>query len=135
MRKALLTASLLFVAACSPRADMAAGEKGVEAFHAALNAGKFDQIYASSDAEMKASTTTDAMRKLLDAIHRKLGNFESGKTVGWNDNSTTNGHFLTLNRNAQFERGTAKEQFVFRINGSHSTLAGYNINSNELITN
>ena len=72
--------------------------------------------------------------KLLAAVHRKLGNFQSGKTANWNDNATTGGHYLTLQRTAQFERGPAQEEFVFKMDGQEAVLIGYHIASNTLIT-
>jgi hypothetical protein len=37
--------------------------------------------------------------------------------------------------NTQFERGTGAETFVYRITSGKALLAGYNINSTELIIN
>ena len=60
--------------------------------------------------------------------------FKSGKTVGWNDNTTTSGHYVTLNREAAFARGPATEQFIFRVDGNRALLVGYQVNSDLLIT-
>jgi hypothetical protein len=135
MRRWLLAIGLLF-AGCSFSADTKSAEQGVTEFHAALNGGRFDDIYTATGSDFKGVTTRDDFTKLLGAIHTKLGNFQSGKTVGWNDNANTDGHYVTLNREAQFERGAAQEQFVFRLGtDKKATLAGYHINSNALITN
>ena len=40
---------------------------------------------------------------------------------------------VTINYQAQYEKGAASEQFVFRIDGGKALLAGYNINSDALI--
>ena len=68
------------------------------------------------------------------AIHAKLGNFCFGRTVGWNDNVSTGGHFVTLRREAQFDRGAAQEEFVFNIVSGKTAMVGYHISSNALIT-
>jgi hypothetical protein len=41
---------------------------------------------------------------------------------------------VTLNREAQFERGPGSEEFVFRIEKGNAVLAGYHVNSNALVT-
>jgi len=127
-------ATMALVAGCNAAQDTKAGEAGVTNFHAALNAGKFDQIYADSGQELKSITTHQDFTKLLTAIHTKMGNFQSGKTVGWNDNATTGGHYLTLNTEAAYEHGSGQEQFVFTIVDGKAVMVGYHITSNALIT-
>jgi hypothetical protein len=80
------------------------------------------------------SVSRDDFVKLLGAMHTKLGPFRSGQTTNWNDNASTNGHYVTLTRQAQFGRGPGTEEFVFRIDGDRAVLAGYHVNSNLLIT-
>lgn len=125
----------LLLAACSFSADTKSAEQAVVQFHAALNGGRFDDIYTATGPDFKGVTTREDFSKLLGAIHTKLGNFQSGKTVGWNDNANTAGHYVTLSREAQFEHGAAQEQFVFKLGADKkATLAGYHISSNALIT-
>jgi len=42
---------------------------------------------------------------------------------------------MTLKFKTTFERGTGEESFVYRIVGGKPVLAGYHINSDDLITN
>src|SRR2546423_356283 len=127
-------ATLLVLASCSPAADTKSAEQGVTAFHRTMDAEEYGPIYDSSDAEMKKATSRDRFMKLLNVFHAKLGPFKSGKTVGWNDNATTSGHYVTLNREAAFARGPATEQFIFRVDGNRALLVGYQVNSDLLIT-
>ena len=129
-----MLAALTVIAGCNPAADTKAAEQGVTAFHASLNAGRFDEIYTRTDADFKAISTQQDFTKLLDVIHRKLGNFKSGTTVGWNVNVNNGEHYVTLNRKADYERGPADEQFIFKLDGDKPLLVGYHINSNTLIT-
>jgi len=129
---AALAAGLL-VGGCSMKEDMAAGDKAVAAFHQALDAGQFQQIWAGSAPDMKAATPQDRLVALLDAVHGGLGRFKSGSQVGFNDNVSTGGHVLSLAYQSQYEKGPAQEQFVFRIEGGKAVLAGYHINSDALI--
>ena len=134
MKNFLALVLALLLGACSVSANTEAAEGGVAQFHAALNAGQHAEIYDSSANDMKSSITKEQFVAFLAGVQRKLGHFQSGKTIGWNVNSTTGGTFVTLNREAQFEKGPGTEEFVFRMQGDRATLAGYHINSNLLLT-
>ena len=123
----LVLAGLL--AACSGTGSANIAAKGVDQFHAELNAGHYAQLYEKSASEMKTSTKPDQFIAFLTGAHKKLGAFKSGKRVGWNDNHTTGGHFVTLQYESQFERGPAQEQFIYRLRDNQPFLVGYNINS------
>ena len=137
MRKVMIAAlGLAAVAAgCSPLQDTKSTDAAITDFHQKLNAMDFAGIYAASSAEMKGAETPARMVAIFAVVHRKLGNFQSGKDVGWNDNVNTSGHFLAVNYSAQYERGAATESFVYRIDGAQARLAGYHINSDALILN
>jgi hypothetical protein len=124
----------LALTGCNPAADTKAADAGVVAFHQAMDAGRYGDIYDRASPEMKTSMSREEFIKFLAGLHGKLGAFQSGATTNWNDNSTTSGHYLSLERSAKFERGPATEDFVFRIDGAQARLAGYHINSNALIT-
>jgi hypothetical protein len=126
--------ALLSLGACSFGADTKAAEDGVAAFHRAADAGQYAAIYDSSAADMKSSISREGFVQFLGGLHAKLGSFKTGKTTGWNDNANTSGHYVTLNREAQFERGPGTEEFVFRIESGRAVLAGYHVNSNVLVT-
>jgi hypothetical protein len=83
---------------------------------------------------MKSAISRQDFIKLLTGLNSKLGAFKSGKTLNWNVNVGTAGTYVTLNRDAQFERGPGTEEFVFRIEGDRAILAGYHVNSNVLVT-
>ena len=123
----------LSLAGCSAIDDTKAAETGVTAFHRAMDAGQFAAIYDASGPEMKSSLSRDDFVKMLTAMHGKLGAYRSGKTTNWNVNYNAGGHMVTLNREAQFERGPGTEEFVFRVEGDKATLLGWHVNSNALI--
>lgn len=130
---ALAAAALL--AGCSMGQDMSTVQAGITAFHQQMNAQAFDKIYQASSADMKGASDQAGLVKLLSAVHRKLGDFQSGSAVGWNDNVATGGHFVTVHYAANYALGKADETFTYRVDGSTATLAGYHINSLALIEN
>ena len=125
----------LALAGCSFGADVPVAEKAIAAFHTQLDAAQFGPIYAQSADEMKKDTTQAQLADFLAAVHRKLGPFKSGKSIGWNDNVNTGGHYVTINYQATYERGPATESFVYRIDDGKAALVGYHVNSNVLIMN
>ena len=120
---------------CSPSSDVPAAEDGIAAFHSDLNAGNFDRLYNGSGAELKAATSKEMFAKILNAVHSKLGLFRNGKSVGWNDNATTGGRYVTINYEAAYEKGSAQENFVYSIDGKQAALVGYHVNSEALLLN
>lgn len=135
LRLAVMAALLTGLVACSFGNDVPVAEKAIGAFHTMLNAGKTAAIYQQSAPEMKSATSAEHFGKFLDAVHRKLGAFRGGKSVGWNDNVTPSGHFLSVNYAAHYDQGAADESFVYRIDQNRATLIGYHVSSDALIIN
>ena len=136
MRRTMVTMlGALALAGCSFGADVPVAEKAITAFHAQLDAAQFGPIYVQSASEMRKSTTQPHLIAFLEAVHRKLGLFKSGKSIGWNENVTPSGHFVTINYQATYEHGPAAENFVYRITDGKASLVGYHVNSDALIMN
>ena len=135
MRFLAIVAAALALSACSIGKDIPAAEAAAVSFHQLLDAGKFADTWQNAAPDLRAAASKDQWLQLLDAVHRKLGKFRSTKTLGWNDNFNNGRHFILLNQEAQYERGVAQEQFVYRIDGGKAALAGYHVNSNALILN
>lgn len=133
-KRAFVLAGALIASGCSFGKDTSAAEQRVTAFHRQMDAGQYAAIYDASAADMKTSISRDDFIKFLGGLHGKLGAFRSGKTTSWNDNANTGGHYVSLGRAAQFEKGSGTEDFVFRMNGSKADLAGYHVSSNLLVT-
>jgi hypothetical protein len=118
---------------CSMGADMKVGGDAVATFHKQLDAGQFAAIEAAGGAEI--NRPAGQLVKLLEAVHRKLGNIKSSERVGFNDQVNTGGHFLSLSYSTTFEKGVASENFYYSIVGGKAVLAGYHIASDALILN
>ena len=134
MRGLVTIVAALSLGACNAIADTKSAEQGVTAFHTAMDAGQYEPIYDASAADMKTDLTKPEFVQFLGGLHGKLGAYKSGKTVGWHDNVAPGGHYVTLNRQVEFERGPATEEFVFRIEKGKTLLAGYHVSSRALVT-
>ena len=118
---------------CSMGADMKIGGQAVAAFHKQLDAGQFAAIEAAGGPEI--NQPSGQLVKLLEVVHRKLGNTRTSEQVGFNDQVNTGGHFLSVAYKTTFEKGVASENFYFRIVDGKAVLAGYHIASDALIVN
>jgi hypothetical protein len=131
-----LLPALLFsaaLAACSFSADTKKIEQEVQHFHDLLDAGKSAAIYAAASDEFKKASTQEDFVALLDAVHRKLGDFKSTSQKGWNVNYNTSGKFVTITYETVYAEGKAAEQFVYRVSDEEALLVGYHVSSNVLI--
>ena len=135
MKRILAGLMLLGLAACSVGQDVPLADKAVARFHTMLDAGRSAEIYRAAAPAMKGATSEVKLTAMLDAIHRKLGTVAKAKQTGWNDQVTTNGHFITLGYATTYSRGEAAENFVFEIVDGTAQLAGYHVNSDALIVN
>jgi hypothetical protein len=124
---ALAASSLL--AACSPMKDLPQAQAGIAAFHKSLNAADFAGIYAGASKDMKSTATPDAVNQLLTSVHTNLGNFQSGNMISWKDNVENGDHFVSITYASKFDRGSANEDFIYRLDNSGASLAGYHITS------
>jgi len=91
-------------------------------------------IYAASDSRMKDVATEADLTKLLNAVHARLGNVKSSNMSNWRVGNYNLTSIAALVQETEFEKGKATETFVFVLDGKNAVLAGYNVNSNDLIT-
>jgi hypothetical protein len=132
--RSIIALAFLVLSACSGGQDVAIADAGIAQFHAQFNAGKMAQIQEGASPEWRAAMPTPEALKFLLAVRQKLGPFQSGKQTGWNVNYSTNGTFIVVQYESKFEKGKAVETFTFRRSDDEAQLAGYNINSNVLVT-
>ncbi len=131
----LAVVAALALSGCSMARDVPAATTAIDAFHAQLNAGRFDPLWQGASPDFKTASPEPAFVHLLGAVHRKLGLFKSGKGTGFNENVSPAGTFVTIGYASAYQRGQALEQFVYRMDSGRPTLAGYHVNSDALILN
>ncbi len=106
----------------------------MDQFHDRFNAGDYDKIYDTADADFQGATTRTDFLKLLDAVHRKLGNYKTCASQSWRTNTFNGDTSVGLLYKTTFEKGTGDEDFTYRVSGQRATLRGYHIHSDKLIT-
>lgn len=126
---------LALTISCSMMKASKAVGPAVEKFHAQFNEKQFTTIYSESDDQLKKLATEQQLIELLEAVHRKMGTVQKSTAGTWKVNSGPIGSMVTATYTTEFSGGgKGDEQFVFSVNGDDVKLAGYHINSMDLIT-
>ena len=133
MKRGILVVAALLAACAAPvQIDTSAQ---VVSFHTLLDQEDYTAIWRDAAEEMHGSTTEANLNKIFMVIHRKLGKVVATKQIGWRTNMTTNGTFSEVTMETKFEKGVGQENFVFRQDGNRLKLAGYHINSADMMMN
>jgi hypothetical protein len=127
----LLAASL--VGGCSSGQDIAIAERAVERFHQQLSAQQIDAIYDEAAEDFQRSDGREQITSFLKIVANKLGKVQSTKKVSWGVDFHVGNTTVTLGYETEFQGGTAKETFVYRIKDGRAHLLSYNVQSNALI--
>ena len=132
-RSAIL-AALLILAGCSGGADIQAADQAVRRFHQMLGGQRYEEVWAQmASPELRRSENKERFVALLQLTGERLGRVRNATQQGWHVNFGPGGRVITLVYHSSFERGQAVEQFVFTRHGDHHYIAGYHINSDELL--
>jgi hypothetical protein len=111
------------------------GAKAKE-FHDRLSAEQYDTIWANTASDLRKDASREEFTALLTAVNRKLGKVVEAKQVNWHSNTVNGVTMVTMNFDTRFERGKGKETIVFRwVSDDRLALAGYTINSNDMLVN
>jgi hypothetical protein len=111
-----------------------AAEKAVTRFHQMLAQEEYDEIYDQSSDLMKGAAAREDMLKLFRMVNSRLGKVVSTEAQSWKVGNYNLTSTVTLVNATQFEKGKGTEQFVFAIDGKEAKLAGYHINSLDLLS-
>jgi Protein of unknown function (DUF4019) len=132
---AICTVGILLCSCGSSSKNLELAKQNVQQFHSELDSGQYAAVYAACDEKFHAATTESDFVKILDAVHRKLGNVQQATLrntgVAWYSGQ---GATVTLVYDTKFAEGTGTEQFVWHVKDNGAALYGYHINSNELVT-
>lgn len=129
-----LVATVLLLAACGDTIHgIEYAEPVVTRFRAQMNTQDFQKIYAETDPQFKAATNQDLGTQLFSAVDRKLGKLKHAERINWNVNTNNGLTLVVLVYASEYERGTATETFTVRVADGEGALAGYNIQSLEML--
>jgi hypothetical protein len=129
----ILAAGVMALGGCKGPGSVQDANAKIATFHHRLDAGDFAAIWNNSGPDIKATSSQESFTKLLAAIHGKLGKVRESKQIGWRSEANTNGSFNEVTMQTKFEQGSGEETFVYKGSGDDQKLAGYHINSIDMM--
>ena len=126
-------AATMFLTGCSAGAEKAAAETGVAQFRQRMASGRYQEIYSTAAQDFRQTSSEGNTLRFLEQVADRLGPVRRSTQQGWNVNFGTSGTLVTLGYATEFARGRGTENFVFRVSGGTPQLAGYHINSMDLM--
>ena len=118
-------AAAVALSGCSAGESTTAAKTEVAKFRQQADAGQFADIYKASGPDIRNSVTEAQFVQMVGGFHGAIGKFKSAPEPGWAYNTDNDGQRVTLDYDSTFERGKAKEQFIYRITDGKAVLAGY----------
>ena len=128
----MLAAALLALAGCDGPQSVEDASMKVATFHQRLDAEDYEAILNDSGPDIREGDSRAFMR-LLAAVNGKLGKVRESKQTGWRSQVDTAGSFTEVIMQTTFERGRGEETFIYKGSGAEQKLAGYHINSDEMM--
>ena len=129
---AVIVVVIPLIASSCARAREAADAASLE-FRMRISRGAYDEIVRSADPEFQTATTASDFAKAMESLKERLGAWQSSEEPAWKVLAGTRAQTVTLIYNSHFERGTATEEFVWRVRQGRPSLAGYHVKSSAQI--
>jgi len=101
----------------------------VDAFHDRLRTARFGQIFADAAPDYHRAMNLQASEAFFAQVSTSLGSPGSYGITGVQVNYTTGGTLIVLQAETKFDRGSAHEQFTWRLEGQRALLVGYNLSN------
>jgi hypothetical protein len=134
MRHWMIAAGALLLASCAQNPpDTSAAEQGVTRFRRQMDSRQFQEIYDNAAPEFRQNASESTVIRFLNLVSTRLGRALAASKQGLRLDTNTSGSFVTLTYTTTFDRGRGNEEFVFRMDGPEARLAGYHINSLDLM--
>lgn len=128
-----LVAVLAVLSACSGPEMVQNARDEVDVFHRSIDKGDYEAIWSDTSQDLRGTASKESFVQLLAAIHARLGKVRQTKQTGWRANVDTSGSFAELTMQTTFEKGSGEENFIFRNIDGGQKLAGYHIESDDLL--
>lgn len=126
-------AAIFMLSACGVEQNIEGAKEEINNFHYHYDAEEYGDIWEKSAPAMKKASNKKAFVEFLTGVRAALGEEKSSKQTGWNMQSTTDGSFVTITMQTEFERGSGVEVFTFKNVGDEPSLVGYNVNSDDMM--
>jgi hypothetical protein len=132
IRALLLAVACLALAGCDLRENVELSEQAVAAFHAKYTAALLGDMYDDVAADIRREETRAEFAKAVGAIRDQLGPVRATRRVGFETTTGSDGAFVQIEYQTEFENGVATEEFVWVIADGHALLKSYQVTTKTL---
>lgn len=129
----VLVACALASASCGLLEGVETAEKAVITFHEQYNASSFDAMYDMGADGLRATQARNEFTATLALLRAKLGQARGSQRTGFNSRIDSQGTFVELEYETDFENGEGTEEFTWAISDGQARLLGYNVTSKALL--
>lgn len=125
-RACALVLCSLCAASCGFRHSRTVAEQAVKDFHGMMDQRQYEAIYNAADDSLRTSMTKSEFVDYLQGIRDRLGTVIRAASRGFQLTTVAGqGARVALTFETEFERGTATERFVWRIDDDRALLVLY----------
>ena len=129
----LLAACAFALAGCGLLDSVAVAEEAVITFHERYNASSCEAMYDAGAQDLRASEARSEFITTLTSLRAKLGQVRESQRTAFNSRIDSDGTFIELEYETDFENGKGTEEFTWAISDGRATLLGYNVTSRALL--
>lgn len=120
----LIALSVTF-SSCVPASYKAGATEGIAQFHRRYNSNQFGEIYDNSEPSAKEKISRADFIQDMEAMRRGQGAVISSSELQTDYNHEGGIWMVKVLVEVVFEKGNAKEEFIFYFSGDNSQLASY----------
>jgi hypothetical protein len=125
LRVVLLALSLWATSGCDVAKDVELADSAVGVFHQKYAAAVWGDVYEQATDELRSELGPAEFASAFAAVHARLGMVQKARRIGFQVTDGSEGAFVELEYDTQFEHGRAIEQFVWRITKGKARLMSY----------
>lgn len=133
MRLVLLVTGTLALAGCGLTEGVHTAEQAVVTFHEQYNAGDFGETYDAGADDLLATEARNEFMTTMASLRTKLGAMRTTERIGFNARAGSDGTFVELEYETDFENGAGTEEFTWEISDGQARLLSYNVSSRALL--
>jgi hypothetical protein len=121
----LLAPTIVLLQACAPQASKTAALRSVEQFHSRFNDSRFSEIYDESDSDVKTTMSRKEFMDSMAAMREGQGRAIKAEEVATASDSSSDANSIKVLMQVTFEKGKAREEFLYHMADGKAVLAGY----------
>ena len=130
---ALITLLLFGLTGCGLAKNTKKVDAEVDRFHQHWNADEFQAVFDEAHMNFRNAQPASSLLSTFERIKKNYGKLQTSKRRSWGFNTNNGVTDIKVAYDSAFDRGSAVEEFVYRMNGDKPLLLSYDIASPETV--